>query len=155
MTMIDLKVAALAMTVGGAGMLGFGAYRGHGGFHGRGDGAMIHKFIDFAVNEKLDEVGASEAQKQKVREIKDRLVREAHTLRDDRKAFRDELLGMLEQDTPDAAQLKAAVRQRTEAFGRFAENAADAVVELHGVFTPEQRKKLLAEAREHMDRHRH
>lgn len=153
--MIDLKLAALAMAVSGAGILGVGAYRSHGGFRGHGAGALMRKFIDFAVNEKLDEVGASEAQKQKVREIKDRLVKEAHALRDDRKAFRDELLSILEQDNPDAAQLKAAVRQRTEAFGRLAEDAADAVIELHGVFTPEQRKKLLAEAREHMARHHH
>jgi hypothetical protein len=27
------------------------------------------------------------------------------------------------------------------------------VVELHGVFTPEQRHQLLAELREHMERH--
>jgi len=47
------------------------------------------------------------------------------------------------------------VRERTEALTRFADEVADAVVELHGILTPEQRKQLLADAREHMARHRH
>ena len=153
--MLDLKIAALVMAVGGAGALGAGAFQAHGGFGGHRDGALMHKFIDFAVNEKLDEIGATEAQKQKVREIKERLVSEGHALRADRKAFRDEILALLEQDNPDPARLKAAVHERTEAFSRFADDAADAVVELHGVFTPEQRKQLLAAAREHTERHRH
>jgi Spy/CpxP family protein refolding chaperone len=153
--MIDVKIAALAVAVGGAGVLGVGAYQAHGSFGGHRDGALMHKFIEFAVNEKLDEVGATPAQKQKVQEVKERLLAECHTLRGDRKAFREELLTLLEQDNPDPARLKAAVRQRTEALTRIADDAADALVELHAVFTPEQRKTLLADARAHLERHRH
>jgi len=50
--------------------------------------------------------------------------------------------------------VKALVHERTEALTRFADEAADALVELHGAFTPDQRKQLLADAREHMARHR-
>ncbi len=116
---------------------------------------MVHKFVDFAVDAKLDEIGATDAQRQKVREIKDRLIKDGHSLREDKAAFRDDLLKILEQDDVDPAQVKAMVRQRTEAFTRFVDEATDAVVELHAVFTPEQRKQLLSDLREHVARHRH
>jgi Spy/CpxP family protein refolding chaperone len=155
--MFDPRIAVLALAVSGVGALGFGAYRVHayGGFRGHRDHAMMHKFIDFTISEKLDAIGASDAQKQKVREIKDRLVKDGQALREAHGSLHEQVLGLLEKDEVDAAQLKSMVKERTEAFSRFAEEAADALVELHGVFTPEQRRQLLAEAREHRERHRH
>ncbi len=154
--MFDPRITILALAVSGAGVLGFGAWSAyaHGGFRGHRDHAMVHKFINFAVDEKLSEIGASEAQRTKVRQIKERLVKDGHPLRDSHAAFRDELLKLLEQDNLDPAQVRALVRERTEALTRFADEATDAVVELHAVFTPEQRKQLLADAREHIARHR-
>ena len=155
--MIGTKMAVLALAAGGVGVLGVGALhlQAHGGFRGHRDHAMMHKFIDFAVNEKLDEIGATDTQKQKVREIKDRLVKDGKALHQDHAALHQELLGLLEQDTPDPVRLKSLVHERTEALTRFADEATDAVIELHGLFTPEQRKKLLADLKEHLEeRHR-
>ena len=154
--MLDPRIAVLTLAVSGAGVLGLGAWTvaAHGGLRGHRDHAMVHKFIDFAVDEKLGEIGATEAQKQKVRDVKDRLMKNGHPLRESHAAFRDDLLKLLEQDNLDPAQVKALVHERTEALTRFADEAADALVELHGAFTPDQRKQLLADAREHMARHR-
>jgi periplasmic protein CpxP/Spy len=82
-------------------------------------------------------------------------MEDAHSLRGNKQGFREDLLKLLEQDDVDPAQVKAMVRQRTEAFTRFADEVADVVVELHSVFTPEQRKQLLADLREHMERRHH
>lgn len=152
--MIGTKVAVLALAAGGVGLLGVGAWQVHaqGGFCGHRH-AMTHKFIDFVVNEKLDEIGATSAQKERVGAIKDRLMKKAEALHDDHQALHNDLLALLEQDNPDPARLKALVHERIEAFSRFADEAADGLVELHGVFTPEQRRKLLAEAREHVKPH--
>jgi protein CpxP len=155
--MLSLKIPLLAaLAVSGTGLVGVGAWaaHAHGGFRGHGDPAMMHKFFEFAVNEKLGEVGATEAQKQKVREIKDRLVKDGHPLRDRHRELREKLFNIMEQDDVDPAQVKALVREHTEAISRFADEAAEALVELHDVFTPEQRRQLLADAREHMARHR-
>ena len=154
--MIDLKLGLLALAaVGATGVLGAGALRahGHGGFPGHGSHAMMEKFIDFTLNEKLDEIQASEVQKQKVREIKDRLVLEGKALHDDRDGFRQQIVSLLAQDEPDTARVRALVQQRTEAFTHFADDATDAVLELHGVLTPEQRKKLLADLQAHLESH--
>jgi Spy/CpxP family protein refolding chaperone len=153
--MLSLKIPLLAtLAVSGTGLLGLGAWSyGHGGFRGHRDHAMMHKFIDFAVNEKLSELGATEVQKQKVREIKDRLVKDGHPLRDGHREMKAKLVALLEQDDLDPAQVKALVREQTEALTRFADEAADALVELHGLFTPEQRKQLMADLRAHAERH--
>jgi len=154
--MIDAKVALLGLAlVGTSGALGSGALHAHGGFRGHRNHALMQKFVDFAVNEKLDEIGANDAQRQKVREIKDRLLREGKALHQDRDTFCQQLTALLAQDEPDAAQLRSLVRERTTAFTRFADDATDAVLELHGVFTPEQRKQLMADLREHLDAHQH
>jgi Spy/CpxP family protein refolding chaperone len=151
--MITTKVAILALATGGASLLGLGAWKVHAyaGHHGRHD--MIHKFVDFAVNEKLDEIGASAAQKEKVRAVKERLIQKAQALHGEREAFHKDLLAMLEQDNPDPLRLKALAHERIDKLSQFADEAADAVVELHGVFTPEQRRQLLAELNEHMEQH--
>lgn len=154
--MIDLKLGLLALAaVGATGAAGVGALRahGHGCFRGHGSHAMMEKFVDFTLNEKLDEIRASDVQKQKIREIKDRLVREGKALHDDRDSFRQQIVTLLAQDEPDAEKVRNLVQQRTEAFTRFADDATGAVLELHGVLTPDQRKQLLADLREHMEAH--
>src|SRR5262245_22671681 len=160
MTMIDPRVTLLALAVSGTSVLGLGAWTAYahggfrGGFHGHGhDSAMVHRFVDFALNEKLDEINATDAQRKKVGEIKERLMKDGHALHEDKAAFHAELLKLLDQDDVDPIALKTMVRQRTEAFTRFVDEATDAVVELHSVFTPEQRKQLLADLREHAERH--
>ena len=150
--MINAKVAMLALT-GGVGIFGLGAWKVHaqGGFGGHSDPVMMRKFIDFAVNEKLSEIGATDAQKQKVREIKDRLVKDGQSLHESRAALREKVIALLAEDNPDPTQLKALIHERTDALARFGDEAADALVEIHATLTPEQRQKLLASARAHVE----
>jgi Spy/CpxP family protein refolding chaperone len=116
--MIDAKLALLALTTSGVGIFGLGAWKVHaqGGFLGHRHPVMIHKFIDFAVNEKLDEIVATEAQKQKVREVKERLMKDGRALHESRTDLREKVLALLAQDNPDPAQLKALICERTAAL---------------------------------------
>jgi len=159
--MLDPRMTIVALAVSGAGALGLGgvwAVAAHSGFrcgsHGPHGSAMMHKFVDFTVNEKLDEIKATDEQRQKVQEIKDRLMKDGHALHESHGALHESLVKLLEQDQVDPAQVKALVHQRTDALVRFADEAADAAVELHDVLTPEQRKQLLADLREHLDQHK-
>lgn len=154
--MLTAKVMLLAATAAGSGAVGAGAihaYARHCSHGGGPHGAMMHKFVDFMVNEKLDEIGASDAQKQKVRAIKDKLMAEGTALREERMAAHKEILEQLSRDQPDAERVHALVKDRTESFARFADDVTSGVLELHAVLTPEQRQKLLAHAREHMEGH--
>lgn len=156
--MIDLKVGLLAVTaVGATGALGVGALcaHGEGGFHGRAGHAMMEKFVDFTLDEKLDEIQATDQQKQRIHEIKDRLVREGEALHEDREAVGKEIVTLLAQDQPDADRVRALVRQRTAAFTRFGDDVAQAALEVHGLLTPDQRSRVRADLREHLEHHWH
>lgn len=154
--MITAKLMVLGAAlagVAGVGGLGVGAWSAHGGFRGHGhDPELVHKFIRFAVNEKLDAIEATPEQRQKVQEVTGRLLQEAHALRQAKTELHDQMSELLAQDQPDPARAKALVQARVQEFSRFADDATDALLELHRTFTPEQRAKLLAE---HRARHAH
>jgi periplasmic protein CpxP/Spy len=148
-----MVVGAALAGVAGVGGLGASAWRAHGGFRGHGhDPAMVHRFIQFAVNEKLDAVDATPEQRQKVKEVTGRLLQEAHALRQAKADLHDQMSELLAQDQPDPARARALVQARVQELSRFADDATDALLELHRTFTPEQRAKLLAE---HNARHAH
>jgi protein CpxP len=152
-----VKMALLAAASGSAWLLGLGAWAAHerGGLPRCGArGEMMHKFVDFAITQKLDEIDATAEQRQKVQEVKERLMKEGHALKESKQGLHQELMTVWSQENPDRARVKALVRQRTDAFARFADDAADAVLDLHDTFTPAQRAQLLEDAREHMARHR-
>jgi Spy/CpxP family protein refolding chaperone len=155
--MLDPRMTLLAVTLGGLSLLGAGAYtaHAHGGFRGFRHPEMAHKFLDLVVSEKLDEIGATPAQRQKVAEVKERLLKAGHALHESRGPLREEMLGLLAKDRLEASELKALVHARVEELTRVADEFAEGVAELHAVLTPEQRQTLLAEAREHMARRRH
>jgi len=154
---IKTKWAVVAAGVAGAAVLSLAvAHRvsAHGGFHGCRDRASLHAFMGRALERHLEQIGADDAQRQKIQAVAERLAQEGRALHGEHQALRAELVALLEQDHPDAAKLKAFLRQRAEAYARFADHAADAALELHGILTPEQRQKLLAHIRDHGGRPR-
>jgi Spy/CpxP family protein refolding chaperone len=157
--MSKIKLALLALVAAGTGALGAGAWAhgGHGfGQHGRAFGqraAMMHRFMAFALDEKLSAIGATEAQKQKAHALAERLMTQGQALHGDRGALHAELLEQFAKDQPDEARVRALVQGRVEAIARLADDATSAVFELHALLTPEQRRALLADARAHMESH--
>lgn len=148
-----LVMGAALAGVAGAGGLGAGAWHAHGGFRGhRHDPEMVRRFVQFAVNEKLDAVDATPEQRQKVTEVTGRLLQEAQALHQAKTDLHDEMSELLAQDQPDPARARALVQARVQELSRFADGATDALLELHRTFTPAQRAKLLAE---HDARHAH
>jgi Spy/CpxP family protein refolding chaperone len=148
-----MVIGAALAGVAGVGGLGAGAWRAHGGFGGhRHDPEMMQRFVQFAVNEKLDAIDATPEQRQKVKEVTGRLLQEAKALHQAKADLHDQMSELLAQDEPDAARARALVQARVQEFSRFADDATDALLELHRTFTPEQRAKLLAD---HRARHAH
>lgn len=162
--MLDLKLMAIATAMSGS-LLGLGAAGAwahgglgqDGGLHGLGGHGreLLHRFAEFVVDQKLDALGASAAQKQKVKEVHDRFFAERPARQAERRAFAEALLAELDKPEPDAERLKALFRDHVEARLSRADEAAAALVELHAVFTPEQREKLLGHARERLAHHAH
>jgi Spy/CpxP family protein refolding chaperone len=128
------------------------------GFRGGGWGwghnpERIKQVISWKVDDKLDELKATDAQRQTVHAVKDRLLDEGQRLAQEHQATRTEVLTQLESDNPDAQKLHALVDARIDTVRAFAHKVVDGVLEIHRALTPEQRKQLATEYREKMDVH--
>jgi len=146
MKITTLMLAATGLVV--AAGLGVAAqvHGGHGGHgHHADDGAMAAPhMVEWLVDNALDDVGASDAQRAKVLAVKDRVMNEAKTLHAGHDATHEEFLRQWELDKMDSARLHALVGARLEEMKRVLHTAVDGVVEVHDTLTPEQRKTLIA-----------
>lgn len=117
-----------------------GCHRGPGA-HGR-DPAEVAKLVTERVEDALDDVDATPAQREKILAVKDRLLAEGQKLRGDREALHAELLAAWKAERVDRARLHAEVDARIEALRAFAHSAVDGAADAHDVLTPEQRAKI-------------
>lgn len=123
------------------------------GFRGGGwsrDPERVKQMITWRLNDKLDDLKATDAQRQAVNGVKDRLFEQGKLMAQEQQAVRVEVLTQLESDYPDAQKLHGIVDNRIDAVRAFAHQVVDAVLEVHKVLTPEQRKELSTEYRERM-----
>jgi protein CpxP len=128
------------------------------GFRGGGwgfsrDPERVKQMITWKLNDKLEDLDATDAQKQSVNAVKDRLFEDGKRLAEEHQATRLEVLTQLESDTPDAQKLHGLVDARIDAVRAFAHKVVDAALEVHRTLTPAQRKELSTEYREKMDLH--
>lgn len=123
------------------------------GFRGGGwsrDPERIKQMITWRLNDKLDDLQATDAQKQAVNGVKDRLFEQGKLMAQEHQTVRVEVLTQLESDYPDSQKLHGIVDSRIDAVRAFAHQVVDAAIEVHKVLTPEQRKELSTEYRERM-----
>lgn len=127
-----------------------------GGGCGRHHGPRSPEEVQAMVGEHLDDalarLKATDAQKQQLHAIKDKLVADGLALRQDHDAVRAELLAQWKADRPDAARLHALVDLRIDALRAFAHEAVDSGIQAHGVLTPEQRAQVTARIERHTER---
>ncbi|WP_224364048.1 Spy/CpxP family protein refolding chaperone [Hyalangium versicolor] len=127
-------------------------FRG-GGWGWNRDPERIKQVITWKLDDKLEDINASDSQKQAVQGVKDRLFEEGKQLAEDHQATRQEFLTQLESDTPDASKLHTLVDARIDALRAFAHKVVDSALEVHRILSPTQRKQLATEYREKMDVH--
>jgi Spy/CpxP family protein refolding chaperone len=140
--MLAIGSAVLAVVL----LSGF-AWRG--GHHGWGrDPERVRQLITWKLDDKLEDLDATEAQKKSLHALKDRLFEDGKAIMHEQRGARDEAFAQLASENPDPAKLHALVDARIEAMRAFAHKATDAALEAHKVLTPEQRKALADEYRE-------
>jgi protein CpxP len=125
-------------------------FRG-GGFHAWGprDPERVKQMITW----KLEDLKATDTQKQALHGLKDSLFEEGKRLHEEQKGARAELLNQWDSANPDANAVHTLVDARVDAFRAFAHKVADAALEAHRVLTPEQREQVSSEVRERMNAH--
>ncbi|XXF76684.1 periplasmic heavy metal sensor [Myxococcaceae bacterium GXIMD 01537] len=147
---MNKKLLVAASAVLGVVLLSGFAGRGHHGW-GRHDPARIKQFVTWKVDDRLEDLDATDAQKKAIHSIKDRLLDDGQRLMQEQQGARAAVVEQLRTDKPDAKALHAMVDARIDALRAFAHQATDAALEAHQVLTPEQRKVLADEFQERMN----
>ena len=98
----------------------------------------------------LDTVQATDAQRQQITAIKDKVLADGKALRAAHQGSRQQLLALWKSDQPDAAQVHALVDARADSMKKFADEVADAMLQVHGILTPDQRAKIGDQIQQHM-----
>jgi len=106
------------------------------------DPAQVAAFVTDRVDDALDDLNATDAQRQQIHAIKDQLLAQALELRKEGEPLHGEVKVQWESATPDRARLHSLVDERFDAMRAFAHQAVDAGIEVHDILTPEQRAKL-------------
>jgi len=132
-------------------LAGFRFAGGLGGCHGRGHTPeRVQQLVTWKVDDALDALQATEAQRQQVHQEKDALLQQGRALMEAHRGSREELLHQWEAPSPDSARLHALVDARMDALRAFAHRAMDAALRVHALLTPEQRARVAGHLRERM-----
>lgn len=148
--MKKLIVAGLFLAAGVVALTGFAGGCGHHGGHGRHDPARMAAFVTEHVDDTLDDLEATPAQRERIHAVKDRMLERAQAARAGHAEARAEVLAQWKAETPDAARLHALVDARVEAMRAIAHEAVEAGLEVHGTLTPEQRAELTSKIERRM-----
>jgi Spy/CpxP family protein refolding chaperone len=122
---------------------------GCGGHHP--DPARVDRMISAHLDDALDDLNATDAQRARIHDLKDRLVKDGQALAAGQREARRQLVAQWDSEKPEAAKVHALVDARIDALRAFAHQAADAALELHGTLTPEQRAKISKRVHRHTD----
>ncbi len=131
-------------------LMGFGACRGHG--NGFMTPERIRTVIDWKTADFMDKIDATSQQRERIEALKDRLIQEAVTLHMQLHSNHGLFLEEWKSAAPDVERIHAELDGHARLKKAFARKVADAVIELHGILTPEQRE-LLTERIEELHRH--
>ncbi|HEU4385016.1 MAG TPA: Spy/CpxP family protein refolding chaperone [Anaeromyxobacteraceae bacterium] len=125
-------------------------FRGGCGGH-RHDPASIDRMVTAHLEDALEDLDATPAQKGQVMALKDRVLQKGLALRQGGQETKKALVAQWDSASPDRAAVHALVDARIDAMRAFAHEAADAAVDLHGILTPEQRAKISKKVHRHME----
>ena len=115
---------------------------------GRGHGEMtqerLNKMVSWKVDDFLDSVDATDAQRDHVNAIATRMANDVGPVLLDNAESRAALQKLFESQTVDAASVHATLDKRSDALKGVAHKVADAAIEVREVLTPAQRQQVVA-----------
>jgi Spy/CpxP family protein refolding chaperone len=148
-TVIGLAVAGAIGVVSAGAAVAFGS--GGAGFrHG-----IMKRMVAAAIDEALDGAQVTPEQRARIHAVRDRVFATVETQRTSRHAHLEEALRLFESDRPDPAALEALHRTAEAERAQVRQAVHDALVEVHGILTPDQRRAIADYVRAHRMAHAH
>jgi Spy/CpxP family protein refolding chaperone len=147
-TAIGLLAVLTTGLLVGAGALAFG---GPPGRHG-----MMKRLASSAIDDALDQAKVSADQRAAIHTARDRVFAAVEQHWQSRGTRVEEVLRLFEADRVDPAQVAALRQAKEEEHRLLADTLEQAIVEVHDILTPVQRKVVADYVRDHHRwRHRH
>jgi Spy/CpxP family protein refolding chaperone len=147
-TVLGLVTAGTLGLAAAGGAIAYGA-------HGNGRHTIMKRMVVAAIDDALDEAKVTPGQRAQINQIRDRTFAAVEQARAGHKAHLEESLRLFEADQVDPAQVDAFHRQADEERQRMREAIHQAIVEVHGVLTPVQRRAVADYVRNHRLSHMH
>ena len=113
------------------------------------DGDRFERFVEWKVEDMLDEVEATDDQRDRVRAIATAALADMGEFRDFRREGREALVEALTQETVDRDTLEALRQRKLETADRASQRLLTALADAADVLTPDQRAELAAEWKSH------
>jgi len=136
-TMVGLVAAGTVGLVATAGAVALGAGGGGGFRHG-----MMRRMAVAAIDEALEAAQVTPDQRTRIHAARDRVLAAIEAERAGRRPHLEEALRLFESDRPDPAELERLHADAEAARARVRAAVHDALVEVHGILTPEQRRAV-------------
>ena len=118
------------------------------------DGDRFERFVEWKVDDMLDEVDATDDQREQVRAIATAALADMGEFRDFKREGREALIEALTQETVDREALEALRQNKLATADRASQRLLTALADAADVLTPAQRQELAAELESHW-RHHH
>lgn len=143
------KISGITLALAGTivGLAGFGF--GHGwGCHSE---KFLRHMIDAHVEELLDKVDATQAQRQQISGMEERLLGDFKAMREAHRSILEQLVAQFPGDQLDMAALDQAVVPQKQAQEKLRQDLRQSIQDLHGILTPTQRQKLAGLAKDRLE----
>jgi Spy/CpxP family protein refolding chaperone len=142
------------VTAGALGLVAAGAAVAYG-THGGGRHAFMKRIIVAAIDDALDEAKVTAEQRTALHGIRDRAFAAVEQVAEGRRTHLEEGLRLFEADQVDPARVEAFHRQGDEERQQVREAIHQAIVDAHGILTPDQRRAVADYVRHHRMSHMH
>ncbi len=104
--------------------------------------AKVKRIADAKLENTLDDLDATDAQRKIIGAVQSRLLAEGTPLFTSNGDVKKVLFEQWKAERPDPTKVHAVVDERFDAFRAFAHKVVDAAVEVHATLTTEQRQEL-------------
>lgn len=110
-----------------------------------------HQVLSWHVDDRLEAIKATPAQKQTTHALQEVLFEDGEALYLGQRQANERMLEFWGSHSPDPALVHQLVEERMSAFRVYAHKVADSALELHRTLTPQQRQFLTDEVRSVLD----
>ena len=109
----------------------------------RGGGHDFDRYVEWRIDGMLDEVEASDAQRDQVQDIAKAAMADLGEFRALKREGRQDLIAALSKETVDRAELETLRQRKLETVDNMSQRMLTALADAADVLTPAQRKELV------------